>query len=217
MSTPAQLTRATMIGPFPLPDITDDLRAEARGKPGEWIAFVDPAVKPDVTNPPKFAVQGGYHVDETGQLSGQYHINPGYEPSQIRAGFGFANGLELTLWRVLHGYNPLGLLADSFYHAELLAYAEYEGDTRLPLMSDPTHPNLALFAVCTSPQFTAWEHTHPVEGDTVLDVTGTTEAMLDINPGTSLSLRVPARDLAGLINDNTRNLKERYLNNDADQ
>lgn len=212
-----QLTRATMIGPFPLPEITDELRSEASTKPGEWIAFVDPIVRPDATNPPKYAVQGGYHVDENGQLSGRYHINPGYAPSQLRAGFGFANGLELTLWRALHGYNPMGLLADSFYHAELLAYAEHEGDTRLPVLADPDRPELSLFAVCTSPQFTSWEFTRPVEGSTVLELTGSSDVMLEINPGTSLALRVHARDLAGLINDNTRHLKERYLGGNSDQ
>lgn len=205
----SQLTCATVIGPFPLPQIDEELRADARAKPGQWIAFVDPLIDPSVPDPPKFAVQGGYHVDEHGQLSGRYQINPNYEPSQTRAGFGFSNGFELTLWRVLHGYNPVGLLADSFYHANLLAYAEHEGDTRLPLIRDPDHPNLSPFPVCSSPTFTAWQHTHPVEGSTVFQLTGDSDVVLDINPGTSLSLRLPARELAGLINDETPHLKDR--------
>lgn len=209
MTASQQLTRATMIGPFPLPEIDDELRADARAKPGEWIAFIDPAINPEVPNTPKFAVQGGYHVDENGQFSGRYHINPAYEPSPTRTGFKFNNGFELILWRVLHGYNPLGLLADSFYHAGLLAYAENEGDTQLPVIADPNHPGLSLFPLCTSQAFTAWAHTRPVEGADVLTIAGDSDVVLDINPGTSLSLRLPARELAGLTNDETPYLKER--------
>lgn len=205
----SRFTRSTMLGAFPLPQIDDQLRADARAKPGEWIGFVDPVIDPSVPDPPKFAVMGGYHVDENGQLSGRYHVNPNYVPSETRAGHGFDNGFELTLWRVLHGYNPLGLLADSFYHATLLAYGEHEGDTRLPLIRDPDQPDLSLFPVCSSPTFTAWQHTHPVEGSTVFQLTADSDVVLDINPGTSLSLRLSAWALAGLINDETPYLKDR--------
>lgn len=73
------------------------MRAQAATKSDEWIAIVDPMVRPDVTQPPQFAVQGGYHVNEHGVLSGRYHIDPGYHPTKQRAGMEFANGLELTL------------------------------------------------------------------------------------------------------------------------
>lgn len=207
MNSP-QLTRTSMIGPFPLPAVDDELRADAQSKPGQWIPFVDPAVKPGAS-PPKYAIQGGYHVDENGQLSGRYYINPDYAPSPIRAGFRVGNGFELTLWRVLHGYNPLGMLADSFYHAELLAYAEHDGDTRLPLVQDPARPELSLFPVCSSATFNAWNHTRPVEGRTIFELVGGTDVVLDINPGTSLPLRFPARDLAGLINEETPHLLDK--------
>lgn len=202
------ITRQTMIGPFPLPAIDDEVRADARAKePGEWIAFVDPAIDPSVPNPPLFAVQGGYKVGEGDELA-DYYINPAYEPSQARAGFEFNNGLELTLWRVKNGYNPLGQLVDSLYHAQLHTYAEHEGDTRLPVIADPDDPQISLFPVCTSPAFTSWAHTTPISGSDVLALTRDSDVVLDLNPGTSLALRLRARDLAALVTAETPHLIE---------
>ncbi|GAA4860392.1 hypothetical protein [Saccharopolyspora rosea] len=207
MTTPkGTITRETMIGPFPLPKVTDELRAEARSKqPGEWIVFADPAVRPGVT-PPRFAVQGGYQVGNGGRLT-DYHINPAYEPSSVLTGFKFANGLELTLWRTLHGYNPLGMLADSFYHAELLAYGD--NSAGIPVVTDPSD-STSVIPVCTSAQWTAWEQTHPVEGSTILSLAEQArDVLVDINPGTTLSLRLSLTTLAGLITSDTPHLVSR--------
>lgn len=212
--TAQQLTRDTMLGPFPLPAIDEQLQADARGRqPGEWIAFADPAVDPSTA--PEFAVQGAYKVGEQGIED--YYINPGYYPSETRAGYRFNSGLELTIWRVKHGYNPLGTLVDSLYHAELYAYAEHEGDTRLPVIADPDNPEISLFPVCTSDVFTAWAHTTPITGADILELTGATEVVLDINPGTSLALRLRAADLAGLVTDETPHLIDNIRQQQRDQ
>lgn len=203
------ITRATMIGPFPLPDIDEELRGDARAKPNDWIAFVDPAVDPAASNPPRFAIQGGYRTDEHGQIV-DYYINSRYEPSQARAGVAFQNGLELIIWRVKNGYNPLGLLVDSLYHARLLTYAEHEGDTRLPVLADPDYPEISLFPICTSSERTSWAHTTPISGADVLELTGQTDVVLDLNPGTSLALRLRARDLAQLVTAETPHLLDKY-------
>lgn len=202
------MTRDTMIGPFPLPPVTDELRAEAHGKPGEWIPFADPAVRPGTTDVPKFAFQGGYKVDEQGNIA-DYYINPAYEPSPRLTGFRFANGLELVLWRCLHGYNPLGLLADSLYHAELTAYATSADDTGLHVVTDSSTGESVL-PVCTSAQWSSWQHTHQIEGPAILALAPQADGvLLDINPGTQLSLRLPLQALAALITDQTPQLLDR--------
>jgi len=204
-----QLTRATMIGPFPLPPVDDELRAEARGKQaGEWISFVDPAVDP-AASPSAFAVQGGYQVGENGGIV-DYRVNPEYYPSETRAGYRFTTGLELTIWRVKHGYGPLGQLADSFYHASLLAYAEHEGDTRVPTIADPEHPEVSLLPLASSADWTRWQHTIAISGSKVLELAGNSDVVLDLNPGTELALRFPARELAGLCNEATPYLLDYY-------
>lgn len=203
------LTRDTMIGPFPLPEIDHDLQAQAQTKPGEWITFVDPAVDPSTSTPPQFAVQGGYHVNDQGVIDG-YHINPYYEPSQTRAGFGFANGCELTLWRVLRGYQPLGMLVDSLYHAAVLSYAPSADDASLPLIQDQHNPDFRTFLVATSSQWCHWQHTNQLRGYTVFQLMSELEdVLLDINPGTEFGLRMRVADLATLINEDTPHLVER--------
>ena len=204
-----QPTRDTVIGPFPLPPIDDELRAAARQKqPGEWVAFVDPATDPS-GKPPRFAVQGGYQVGENGQFA-DYWVNPEYHPSERRAGFAFSSGFEVSLWRVLHGYNPLGVLVDSFYHATFLRSAEHEGDQQVPVTADPAEPATELVLLCTSSAFCPWERTGEVTGSAVLDAVGDSEAVLSINPGHDLSMRIPARDVAGLITDETPYILDKF-------
>ncbi|GAB3558393.1 hypothetical protein J2S53_003703 [Actinopolyspora lacussalsi] len=207
--TPDQVTRSTMIGPFPLPEINEELREQARSKSNDWVAIVDPMVRPDVTEPPAYAVQGGYYVDNQGQFTGQYQVNPGYCPHPNRAGVRFANGLELTLWRVLNGFNPLGTLADSFYHAELVSYARYPDDNGIVLIDDPENPGTQLFLAYTSQQFCQWEQHSKVEGSQILELMGKSSTLLEINPGAKLNLRLPMWVLAHLITADTPYLRER--------
>lgn len=204
----SQLTRETMIGPCPLPPVDDDLRAEARRNPGQWITFLDPAIDPSVSNPPRFAVQGGYHADKDGNLDDS-RINPSYEPSQTRAGFGFNNGLELTLWRLLFGFIPLGAFVDSLYHATVLTYAQSAEDTSLPLIQDPHNSAFSTFMVATSDQWCHWEHTNRVKGHMIFHLMrDQTDVLLDINSGTRFGLRMRVADLASLISDDTPHLVE---------
>ena len=205
--TDQPLTRDTVIGPFPLPPIDDELRAEARGKPGEWIVFTDPMVDPNAANPPRFAIQGGYRADENGEIV-DYRVNPGYEPSPARTGYDFTTGFEISLWRVLNGHHGLGPFVDSFYHAKLLSYAQHEGDQQVPVVADPEHPERSQLLLCTSATFCSWQHTHQVTGAGILDMAGGTDVVVVFNPGTSLSLRITARTLASLITDETPHLIE---------
>lgn len=192
-----QLTRDSMIGPFPLPPVDESLRGQARSMPGQWIGFTDPAIDPSTPDPPQFAVQGGYRADENGQIV-DYSINPHYEPSEQCAGFRCRSSFELTLWRALNGFNPMGMLADAFRDATLLAYAERPGDDQIPAVADPHQPDVFLLLLCSSRAFCSWEHVNEVTGSFVLELAGHTDGVLTINPGTDLSLRIEAWDMANL-------------------
>jgi hypothetical protein len=192
-----QLTRDSMIGPYPLPPVDDALRAQARAQPGQWLDFLDPMIDPATPNPPAFAVQGGYRADELGQIV-EYSINPRYEPSELRAGFRCSSAFELTLWRALHGFNTVGMLADAFASATLLAYVDHPGAEDLPAVPDPDQPGTSLLLVCSSWTFCSWENAVEVTGSFLLGLTSNTDAVLIINPGTGLSLRLAARTMMSL-------------------
>lgn len=197
-----RMDRYTLLAPCPLPEITDELRERARQQPGQWMAFEDPAAPTD-RPVPKFAIQGGYEVDADGELTGRYKINPLYNPSPQVAGM-ILNDLELVLWRVLHGYNPMGYLVDMLYRAELSVYAEYDGDERMQVAQ--TSDGRRLLQVFTSDRFVPeeWPHHRLVPGWTVFEAMADSVVFLDINPGTDLSLQMMIRDLAGLVIDRTR-------------
>ncbi|MDA3647245.1 type VII secretion system-associated protein [Saccharopolyspora indica] len=70
------------------PDITDELRSEAQGRPGSWIAVPDRMYQGEVRDKiPEHAFVGEYWVDETGVVTSQYRVNPKYRPSPLTLGF----------------------------------------------------------------------------------------------------------------------------------
>lgn len=77
MTEQAPWERSTVLAPCPLPAIDDAMRAKARDIPGQLLVFEDPAAPTDRPLP-KFAIQGGYEVNEAGELTGRYKINPLY-------------------------------------------------------------------------------------------------------------------------------------------
>ncbi|MEV0086499.1 hypothetical protein [Saccharopolyspora sp. NPDC050642] len=199
------LDRSTILGPFPLPAVDDAMRARARKLAGtaRWLTFEDPAAPVDqpVANT---AIQGGYEVTETGELTGKYKINAFYRPSEQVAGTPLDTTVDLVLWRVLHGYNPLGWLVDRLYRAELALYAEQDGDQRLQIARDAEGlPTLTAF---TSPRHLpkSWAHHQRVPGWTLFDAMADGPVFLNLNPGTPLSLKIMIRDLALLLTDRSR-------------
>lgn len=117
----------------------------------------------------------------------------------------------------MNGFNPLGNLVDSFYHAELHSYVEGPDDDGMLVVADPNNPELSLSPVCTSQQFNPWRYTRPVEGHTICEVMGQTEVVLDINPASALPLRISVSTLNGLINEKTPHLKEIIANKQRKQ
>ncbi|RKT84830.1 hypothetical protein SAMN05421805_10120 [Saccharopolyspora antimicrobica] len=197
--------RATVLGPFPLPAIDDAMRDRARKLAGKarWLIFEDPAAPVDQPVA-KSAIQGGYEVDEAGELTGRYKISPLYRPSEQVAGLLLDTIVDTVLWRALHGYNPLGYLVDTLFRTELALYSSHEGDTQLHITRDRQGlPELTAF---TSPARlpTSWAHHHLVPGWTLIDTMGGGPVFLNLNPATPLSLKIMIRDWALLLTDRSK-------------
>jgi hypothetical protein len=195
------ITRETYIGQPPLPPITDDMRADARQSPGQWMYYYDPALA-DTEGAPGYAVQGARWVDEHGSLTDEYWVNEKYWPSPAYAGIDFKTGFELALWQVFRSFQPAGMLVDSLYHADLLVMSMHEGDTDVHVMTTPGTGDLRV-QVATSQQFvpSGWSQTHVVEGRELLVTMGQQDSqlILDINPGQEFGGQFRLADLATLI------------------
>ncbi|MGI5286251.1 type VII secretion system-associated protein [Nonomuraea polychroma] len=69
----------------PPPPVTDELRRQARLRPGSWMYAIDPFFDPDGEVPP-YGIVGAWRVDERGEITGEFRHNPGYRPSPVALG-----------------------------------------------------------------------------------------------------------------------------------
>ena len=63
-----------------VPPVTEELRAQARTRPGGWLYAIDPAYDPEGRDPPQ-GVVGAWRVDQQGEITGTFEHNPNYRPS----------------------------------------------------------------------------------------------------------------------------------------
>ncbi|MGP3915118.1 type VII secretion system-associated protein [Nonomuraea sp. 10N515B] len=70
----------------PPPPITDELRRQARLRPGSWMYAVDPFFDPDGEVPP-YGIVGAWRVDDRGEITGEFRHNTGYRPSPVALGY----------------------------------------------------------------------------------------------------------------------------------
>jgi hypothetical protein len=64
-------------------EITDEVIQAARSNPNGWVYKIDGAFGPDEDVPPE-AVVGAWKVDASGNLTGEFIVNPKYQPKARR-------------------------------------------------------------------------------------------------------------------------------------
>lgn len=64
----------------PLPPITEEIREDARKRPGGWVYAIDPEQDAGSTVP-RQGIIGAWRVDGLGRLTGEFRHNPDYVPS----------------------------------------------------------------------------------------------------------------------------------------
>jgi hypothetical protein len=70
--------------PLPVPPVTPEMRETARTRPGGWIEVLDPMYTEPV---PSAGVVGRYPVDQAGEVTGDFLLNPAYRPSPLALGW----------------------------------------------------------------------------------------------------------------------------------
>ncbi|MYW92056.1 type VII secretion system-associated protein [Amycolatopsis rubida] len=110
-------------GPQGKPEITPEMRANARTNPNSWLYVIDEAF--DARGPvPSWAVVGAYPVNGTGEVVEDFHPNDRYRPSPKALGFPEPRDeLERLLQMVRTEHRPAEDLPRVILDSTLLVYA----------------------------------------------------------------------------------------------
>ncbi|WP_020669419.1 type VII secretion system-associated protein [Amycolatopsis nigrescens] len=105
------------------PDITEEMRANARANPNSWLYVIDEAFDPNGPVP-SWAVVGAYPVNAAGKVVEDFHPNDRYRPSPKALGFPEpGNELEHLLQLVRTKHRPAEDLPNVVLNATLWVYA----------------------------------------------------------------------------------------------
>jgi hypothetical protein len=175
------------------PKVTEAMRVSARRQPGRAIFAIDPAY----TNPhgevPEHGKLGGWPIDEHGDI-GEFHFNPGYEPTLTALGYRAPeNEVERTLQALRSRRGTPEALLDAFREATLLVSVEEDGTQLRFRRRDNGEPCLDVY---TSAQYVP-EGGRQVRAMNGGELTkGLYGCFVGINPGSRPSMYIPASDLA---------------------
>lgn len=110
-------------GPQGKPEITEEMRANARANPNSWLYVIDEAFDPHGPVP-SWAVVGAYPVSGAGEVVEDFHPNDRYRPSPRALGFPEpGNDLERLLQLVRTDHRPAEDLPSVILDATLFVYA----------------------------------------------------------------------------------------------
>ncbi|MEU9173984.1 type VII secretion system-associated protein [Streptomyces sp. NPDC048420] len=175
------------------PKVTEAMRVSARRQPGRAIFAIDPAY----TNPhgevPEHGKLGGWPIDEHGEI-GDFHFNPGYEPTLTALGYRVPeNEVERTLQALRSRRGSPEALLDAFREGTLLVSVEADGRQLRFRQGDAGERFLDVY---TSTQYV------PQDGRQVRAMNGGEISkglygcLVWINPGSRPSMYIPSADLA---------------------
>ncbi|NYH79771.1 ADP-ribosylglycohydrolase [Actinopolyspora biskrensis] len=182
------------------------MREQAAQQPNSWLYVVDPIFTDPSAEVPPWGFIGGFRVDERGQLTEEFSPNPNYRPSPVALRLPApANDVERALQLTSTGYAPGQTLLGALLEAELILFAQPQGDGLFTLEHHSGRRQLQVFtSEAQLPQnWTSWQRM------TGRSLAGMRPVGVDlqVNPASSTKVRVPCEDLiraAGLpveIND----------------
>ncbi|GAB3546551.1 hypothetical protein J2S53_002917 [Actinopolyspora lacussalsi] len=111
------------------PQITEEMREQAKQTPNSWLYIVDPAYEASGENVPPEGVVGAFRIDESGEIDERFHPNDEYEPGTST--FEPSNELERVLQLIATGHASESELPAAVLAGELLLYAEEDDEDAL--------------------------------------------------------------------------------------
>ena len=194
--------QARRSGKHGTPEITAEMRHNARANPNSWLYVIDEAFDPNGPVP-SWAVVGAYPVNDAGDVVADFHPNDRYRPSPKALGFPEpANDLEHLLQLVRTEHRPPSDLPKVVLDSTLFVYAMspvqrtvigfHNTDGRVMV---PAYTRKALVP-------REWPHSRAVLGRDVVDLLG--GHPVAINPHDLITAVVPAEHLMKAIADERR-------------
>ncbi|SDQ75040.1 type VII secretion system-associated protein [Actinopolyspora saharensis] len=170
------------------------MREQAAQQPNSWLYVVDPIFTDPNAEVPPWGFIGGFRVDERGQLTEEFSPNPNYRPSPVALRLPApANDVERALQLTSTGYAPGQTLLGALLEAELILFAQPQGDGLFTLEHHSGRKQLQVFtSEAQLPQnWTSWQRM------TGRSLAGMRPVGVDlqVNPASSTKVRVPCEDL----------------------
>ncbi|EHK89089.1 type VII secretion system-associated protein [Saccharomonospora azurea] len=175
------------------PEITAEMRTNARANPGSWLYVIDEAFDPK-GNVPTWAVVGAYPVDGRGEIVDDFHFNDQYRPSPQALGFPDPSSeLEYLLQLIYTRHRPEEDLAPAVLGADLYVYAYTPAQRTLVGFHDLDGDVVvsAYTAKALAPR--DWPHARKVKGRDIIDLLG--GCPLALNPDDAITAVVTPDEL----------------------
>ncbi|SDP63278.1 ADP-ribosylglycohydrolase [Actinopolyspora xinjiangensis] len=176
------------------PVITPAMREQAAQQPNSWLYVVDPIFTDPNAEVPPWGFIGGFRVDEHGEITSDFSPNPNYRPSPVALRLPApTNDVERALQLTTTGYAPSQTLLGALLEAELILFAQPQGEGLFTFEHQSGRNQLQVF---TSEghlphNWTSWQR---MSGRTLAELrpVGTD---LQVNPLSPAKARVPCEDL----------------------
>lgn len=175
------------------PEITREMRANARANPDSWLYVIDEAFDPG-GRVPSWAVVGAYPVNADGEIIEDFHPNDRYRPSPKALGFPEpASELERLLQLVHTRHRPVEDLPPAVLDSTLFVYA-WSPAQRTVVGFHDAEGEVAVPAYTTKSLAPGdWPHAREVLGRDIVESLG--DHSLVLNPDDLISAVIPAADL----------------------
>ncbi|WP_139235157.1 type VII secretion system-associated protein [Actinopolyspora lacussalsi] len=176
------------------PVITPAMREQAAQQPNSWLYVVDPIFTDPNAEVPPWGFIGGFRVDEHGEITADFSPNPNYRPSPVALRLPApTNDVERALQLTTTGYAPSQTLLGSLLEAELILFAQPQGEGLFTFEHPSGRNQLQVF---TSeghlPQnWTSWQR---MTGRSLAELRPLGTDM-QVNPASPSKVRVPCEDL----------------------
>jgi hypothetical protein len=176
------------------PEITQEMRANARANPNSWLYVVDEAFDPNGNVPP-WAVIGAYPVNADGEIIDDFHFNDQYRPSPQALGFPEpSSNLEYLLQLIHTQHRPPEDLAPAVLDEELFVFAYTPAQRTLVGFYDVDGTVVVPAYTSKSLAPRDWPHARAVRGRDIIDLLGGHPLVL--NPDDAITAVVTPEELA---------------------